>query len=330
VGYWGWRPLIFALFISVWIVGCSITADTAPTASSTESPRITLTLRLPASATPITTPTFPASTLTNLPQTPETSLTPVVYVVESGDTLLGIALEYGVDLEVLRQANGNLDPRSLQIGQEIIIPTHSGTALAAPTTPTPLALSLDPPTCYEISTLSLLCLGQIVNTLDQPVERAAVAVQLLRADRTLLTEKWAITEQTIILPGQAAPYRMLFVGGWEGYAEAVAVLLSADSAEQDSERYISPIIENEESTVTDGHYVVTATLRNPGPQPAQSLRVIITLYDNRRRVVGYRAIRFDDPLPGDGTLLIEVNIVPQVDESSELSHILYAEAWRGS
>jgi LysM repeat protein len=330
VGYWGWRPLIFALFISVWIVGCSITADTAPTISSTESPRITLTLRLPASETQVNTPTLPASTQTTLPQTPEVSLTPFVHIVESGDTLLGIALEYGVDLEALRHANGNLDPRSLQIGQQLIIPTSSSAVLSAPATPTPLSLPLDPPTCYETSTLSLLCLGEVVNTLDHPVERAAVSVQLVHADGYVLTEKWAITEQTIIFPDQAAPYRMLFWREWEGYTEVIPVLLSADSAEQVTERFITPIIENEESIVTSGHYVITATLRNPEPQPAQSLRVIVTLYDNRRHVVGYRAVRFDDSLPGDAILPIEISIIPQVDDITELTHAIYAEARRGS
>ncbi len=329
MGYWGWRPLIFALFISVWIVGCSITTDTAPTLSPTESPRVTLTLRLPASSTPLDTPTLPVVTTSQSSQTPEASVTPVVHIVQSGDTLLGIALEYGVDLDALRQVNGNLDPRSLQIGQELIIPNEPGTASAAPVTPTPLAISLDPPTCFETTTMSLLCLGQLVNTLDEPVERVALVIQLLHADGRVLIEQSANTEQAIILPGQAAPYRVLFATGWKGYSRVVAVLRSADSAQQASERFIMPVIENESLSLENGHYIVSAIVRNPDAQTAQSLRVVVTLYDNNRRVVGYRVMQFDSPLAAGARLSIQVEVAPQV-EVDGLRHTLYAEALRGS
>lgn len=56
----------------------------------------------------------------------------VVHVVQSGDTLLGIAIQYGVELEELQRLNaGTLGPGNLIIvGQEIII---SGTPIALPT-----------------------------------------------------------------------------------------------------------------------------------------------------------------------------------------------------
>ncbi len=28
MGYWGWRPLIFGIVISTWVVGCNIVPDT--------------------------------------------------------------------------------------------------------------------------------------------------------------------------------------------------------------------------------------------------------------------------------------------------------------
>jgi LysM repeat protein len=262
-------------------------------------------------------------------QTSEASLTPIIHVVQSGDTLLGIALEYGVDLDTLRQANGNLDPRSLQIGQELIIPNEPGTTSVAAATSTPLAIPLDPPTCYETSTMTLLCLGQMVNILERPVERTAVAVQLLQADGRVLVEESANTEQTLIQPGQAAPYRVVFASGWEGYTRVVAVVLSADSAQRTSEQVIQLIIENEAVVTENGHYIVSATLRNPEAQMAQTLRVVITLYDNDKRVVGYRVLELDSPLLGGARLPIEVEVVPQVEDDA-LTHTLYAEAWRGS
>ena len=41
MGYWGWRPLVFGLFISTWVVGCNIVTDNNVAQRRTE--------RLPAS-----------------------------------------------------------------------------------------------------------------------------------------------------------------------------------------------------------------------------------------------------------------------------------------
>jgi hypothetical protein len=45
-----------------------------------------------------------------------------IHAVRSGDTLSRIAAEYRVTLEALMQANPSVNPRNLQIGQQIVIP----------------------------------------------------------------------------------------------------------------------------------------------------------------------------------------------------------------
>jgi nucleoid-associated protein YgaU len=47
---------------------------------------------------------------------------PGVYVVQEGDTLYGIAVQFGVSMEELMAANGMDDPNTLQLGQELQIP----------------------------------------------------------------------------------------------------------------------------------------------------------------------------------------------------------------
>ncbi len=88
-------------------------------------------------------PTAPPPPPTSaVPPTPVNTPTPrpdgaVVHIVQSGDTLLGLAFQYGVDLDELRRLNaGTLGPNDmLSIDQEIII---SGTPISLPT-PTPEA-----------------------------------------------------------------------------------------------------------------------------------------------------------------------------------------------
>lgn len=50
------------------------------------------------------------------------------YTVKSGDTLSEIGQMFGIDWRKIQQANGNIDPTKLQIGQVLVIPTSGGTS----------------------------------------------------------------------------------------------------------------------------------------------------------------------------------------------------------
>ena len=52
---------------------------------------------------------------------PMPSMATEVYQVQSGDTFLGIALQLGVDLDVLRALNGSVNPDRLFVGQELLV-----------------------------------------------------------------------------------------------------------------------------------------------------------------------------------------------------------------
>jgi len=62
--------------------------------------------------------TLTPPTLMPAPLTP----TPVIYVVQAGDTLGAIAKEFGVTVEALQEVNAISDPTRLQIDQELVIP----------------------------------------------------------------------------------------------------------------------------------------------------------------------------------------------------------------
>ncbi|MFQ5577657.1 MAG: LysM peptidoglycan-binding domain-containing protein, partial [Anaerolineae bacterium] len=66
------------------------------------------------------------------PPTPTPSPEPVLYVVEVGDSLSGIADRFGVTMEDIMAANGFDDPDYLQAGQSLLIPV-GGLVEATPT-----------------------------------------------------------------------------------------------------------------------------------------------------------------------------------------------------
>jgi LysM repeat protein len=49
----------------------------------------------------------------------------MTYVVQSGDTLYGIAVNFNVGVDALMEENGITDPNSLQIGQILQIPSQN-------------------------------------------------------------------------------------------------------------------------------------------------------------------------------------------------------------
>jgi LysM repeat protein len=64
-----------------------------------------------------TTTTRPTTAATTRPAT--TQAQPVFATVESGDTLDQIALDHDTTVERLLELNPNLDPRELQVGQQV-------------------------------------------------------------------------------------------------------------------------------------------------------------------------------------------------------------------
>lgn len=76
----------------------------------------------PLTPTPVLEPISTPIPIPPATPTPEA----LVYLVEPGDTLWDIALEYGVTVEALIVANGLQDPDSLAVGQRLFIPFPGG------------------------------------------------------------------------------------------------------------------------------------------------------------------------------------------------------------
>jgi LysM repeat protein len=102
--------------------------------------------------------------------TPTPSATPFIHTVNKEETLLGIAIRYGVTLEALYSANPGVDPRLLSIGQELIIPVLQTTPVLPALKPTAVSLELASPRCYMQVGESLACLVEVTNEQTEPVE----------------------------------------------------------------------------------------------------------------------------------------------------------------
>lgn len=331
MGYWGWRPLALTVFICVLVAGCNLANDASPSsAAPTPYPNITLTVGRPAPPrTPTATPRLSTLVNINTPVTLQTEpppATPVVYTVQEGDTLLDIAIRFDVSLDALRAVNSSTDLNLLQVGQTLIIPANTPEqVIAEQPSPTPLSLVVQPPTCYETQTGTTLCLGKVDNPQETPAGRVALEVRLLRQGWADPLVEIATIEQSLILSGRFAPYRVVFDIPWREFTGASAVLQSADASYDSTVRAL--VIENQRAELVDGSFTVTADLVNSDAQTVQPIRAIITLQNSIGEVIGYRVAPLENAELASGQQMsLHVDLIPQVYPSSPLSVSVYAEA----
>ncbi len=115
----------------------------------------------------------------------------VVHVVRLGDTLYSIARHYGTTIEAIAQANHIADPRWIQVGQRLTIPSSE-------TTPSPQ------PTTYTV---------QRGDTLSLIARRHHTTVQAIAELNSILNPDLVYVGQRLAIPGSApsAPLPSPFV-----------------------------------------------------------------------------------------------------------------------
>jgi murein DD-endopeptidase MepM/ murein hydrolase activator NlpD len=205
--------------------------------------------------------------------------------------LLRIAQQFSVSVAALQDANGILDPRSLQIGQQLIIPSpeeaEEDLTNATPT-PTPMPLIVQNVHFSETTIGGLWVLGEVYNESGVPLEQVRVGVSLEAEDGSEIAQASGLVALDLVDPGQTAPFAILFgevsgrfvryrafvQSGVPGYVGSYYRDLVVDEIHSEGERYAS--------------YTVSGRIRNVGPEEVVSVQVVLTAYDPLGRVVAMR------------------------------------------
>lgn len=290
------------------LAGCvgQVITRVTPTPSLTPTPGLTPVATPRPTATPA--PYTPAPTAT-----PTITPTPIIYRIKRGDSLLKISQEFGVTVRDLQEANGITDPRALQVGQELLIPSIED--LAEDTTPTaeptPLPFVVENVTFSNTPLGGLWCFGEVYNATDTALEQAGVTVSLLDKDGTVLAEAQEYVQFEMIRPGGRAPFALRFPvapqsfasylavpwKGVQGYLGSYYLDLVARDTEGSGERYAT--------------YTVSGVIANTGPEDAVEVEVTVTIYDALGRVIGTRRAPPEyDVIPRGGQSPFSVELTP--------------------
>ncbi|MBX3064743.1 MAG: FxLYD domain-containing protein [Anaerolineae bacterium] len=189
-----------------------------------------------------------------------------------------------------------------------LMPTSSAALSAAETE----QLLLAQPTCYETATGSLYCLGVVENTLLLAVEHIMIRVYLVDVQGSALAQGESGLAQMLLLPGERAPYGVLFDSAPAGVIGGVAMLINAQEA-QPQDAAESAIFHLLIQDVTWNDWQVSGLVVNKSGQKLEQVCVIVTLYDKAGAVTGFRIWRSADQqvLVTGATLPFEITAIPQ-------------------
>ena len=284
------RPLAlilatFTLFLLLAACEGQVITRVTPTPSATPTVALTIAATQRPTATPA--PYTPAPTAT-----PTITPTPIVYRIQRGDNLLKIATQFGISLRSLQDSNGITDPRALQVGQELLIPSKEddveGAGAAATVEATPLPFAVENVTFSNSPLGGLWAFGEIHNTTGNDLEQAGVTISLLDKNGAAVAQEQGYVQVELIRPDGRAPFAMRFTSppqsfvsylavpwkGVLGYVGGYYLDLVAEDTQGAGERYST--------------YTVSGVIVNTGPEDAVEVSITVTLYDALGRVIGTR------------------------------------------
>lgn len=292
------------LLLALLLAGCGqvITLSPTPTPAPTATLAVDIVVAtLAPTATPA--PYTPEPT-----PTPTVTPTPIIHIIQSGETLLSVASQYNVSVSALQDANGILDPRLLQLGQELVIPRQEEFDAALATTltptPTPLPVAVENLHFSETTIGGLSVLGEVWNNTGTPLEQVRVGVTLLNDAGQEVARAEGLAALDLVDVDERAPFAVLFGERPGKFARYQVFPLRAVPAYVGS--YYRDLEVSDVAFTSEGFssYTVSGRVKNIGPEEAVQVQVVLTAYDALGRVVATRKVA------------PEYNVVPRGGETN--------------
>ena len=270
------------------LAACGQVITLTPTPSPTATATVLLALESATeqpSATPAPYTPEPTATATVTP-------TPILHEIQAGESLLALADEYNVSVAALQETNGILDPRTLQVGQQIIIPRAEELAENenATPTPTPVALALQNVHFAETALGGLWVMGEALNETSGPLEQVRVGVTLVDANNIELAAAAALSPLDLVMTGERAPFAILFEEAPPQFDRYQTYLVSAAPAFVGSYYRDLEIRDLRKTPLGAASTVVRGRIFNTGPEEAVNVQIVVVAYDPLDRVIDVRKV----------------------------------------
>ena len=220
---------------------------------------------------------------------PAPTPTPRYHDVAAGETLSGIALQYGINLGDLIAANPDISPNAMSIGTRLLIPHASATNISGSAEPVDLQMEL--PNCTPTREGGAWCFLLLRNTQSKPVENLVARIILADPQGSTLLEQRTTSPLDHLPPSSSMPLLAYFSPPVPNPFQSSAELLSAYLVEDGNARYLDVSLENLTTEISaDGLSArVSGDLLLPASSaPARRVWLAAVAYDAEGRVVGVR------------------------------------------
>jgi LysM repeat protein len=255
----------------------------------------------------------------------------VIYVVEPGDTLLGIALQYDVTVDELQAVNGVLSPETLQIGQRLIVPVGGFTVPSSSggvqlPTPTPVGVEVQHTALYQTPVGSIWVLGEVFNPGSTALENVQVQVTLLDATGQAIATDAQFVALEAVLPDGRAPFGVLFSNPPAGVASFQANAIRAEVSRNSEARYVTLQVADPQPKLDGSIYHLTGSIVNGTTNNAVQVHIVATIYDTDRHVIGYRrSVLGDGSISTSGSLSFDVIVSADPSAKSVADYSIVAQ-----
>ncbi len=307
----------------LWIllVVCFQAGCTPPLPQTTVQPTNTMRALIPYRTPTATRPPPTLTPVDSLPVTLAPSATPFTHVVVRGETMLGIALRYGVPLEALQAANPGVDPQFLSVDTALIIPLGDEVQVLV-ATPTPMMMDRNEPVCYRTGDGGAWCFLLVENNWTAAVENLSAWIGLYGSDGEIIASQIAVGPINILRPGQAMPLLAFFHPPLPNDIIARGELLTAIEIPEDDGRYLDWQLAELEVVIreaTNQEARVTGMIAQPeGSTSPGQVWVAAVAYDLANQVVGVRKYETNGDLAFDLTVYSLGEAIDRVEILTEL------------
>lgn len=146
--------------------------------------------------------------------------------------------------------------------------------------------------------------GQVRNNADTPLEFVRVNALLYDAASRALIEQDDFVSSDLVQPGEYAPFSIVFPDGLPSSIVRYELHASARYADYTVETFYGPenfAVTSQAAFDENGLLVVSGQVRNEGLHTARLVKVIVTIFDDQRRLVGLDTTLVDvqQLAPGD-------------------------------
>ncbi len=290
----------------VGLLGACTPSTTLPVGTATPSPWPTPPrYRTPtATGTPVP-PPWPTGTA------PWPTPTPLIYTIREGDTLSGIAVRFGIPVDVLQKANPLLNPNAMPVGATLVVPLDPTYMPGLPTPTPPSGLALGPVTCHPTGDGGAWCFALVQNLTRQSWLHVAGHLEVLAWDERATPALRQARMRALAFhlpPGQTLPLVAYFPPPWPTYWQTRLTLFRALPLNEEAREQRFPPVDLESPVLTwdpARRWVNIATVWQV-QEDVSWVRLVAWGLDDQGRVAGARAWTWEGPFD-EGTRR-EVNL----------------------